>query len=591
MVGSRVSGYLSNNHYLPFDKLTIPSIPLDFMRTTKGVIYSAGDRVVYKLKNDSISQVGSFNVRINSIFEVSNDVFLFGTNNGAYLFDERTQKLSLYCNQLKDVRVDDIEMFNHNYCFATRGKGLLLMQNNTCRWIGQMEGLPSNLIHKITVDNNTIWCATNNGISRIAFSDVPLFKYSISNINSKDGLASNEVHDLTILRDTLYAATGEGISVFNKKNNFFNAVAPQIYFTSLRINGTDTITSHYYRFPYWMNNIRIGFEALSYKSSGDINYRYLLSNNEDSINNITKNREAEFLSLNPGNYTFTVSAVNSSGIASVKPAVIHFVIQKPFWQEWWFRLLIVALIAVTVSALVRRYIKRIKRQEKIKTEFNKQLIQFEMKALRAQMNPHFIFNVMNSIQDYILKNDAVSAQKYLTKFARLVRLILDNSIKAEVVLQEELKAAQLYVELEQQRFENKFEFIMEVDEMVDAEQIVLPAMIIQPYLENGIKHGIRHLTANGKLILNIVKEGHHIIISIEDNGVGRTESAKRNLTNVRDHVSYGTVITSKRIDAYNRAFDSDISATVIDLTNENGEAIGTKILVSIPIRYKPLAES
>ena len=169
--------------------------------------------------------------------------------------------------------------------------------------------------------------------------------------------------------------------------------------------------------------------------------------------------------------------------------------------------------------------------------------------------------------------------------------ILDNSIKAEVVLQEELKAAQLYVELEQQRFENKFEFKMQVDDMVDAEQIVLPAMIIQPHLENAIKHGIGHLKTPGKLSLNIIRKDHTILISIEDNGVGRTASAKSNLTNVRDHVSYGTVITAKRIDAYNRAFNSDITSIVLDLKNAEGEATGTRIEVSVPIKYRPLYEA
>ncbi len=585
-VGSRISGYILKGEFRPFNKLNIPSIPLDLIKSQNGFIYGGGDRVLYKIKEDSIVQIGSFTIRVNCVYQISESEFLLGCNSGAYLFNEQERNIKLYCDELKDVRIDDIELFKNHLCFATRGKGLLLKQKDSFKWINQSNGLASNLVHKIIADADNLWCATNNGVSQITFSNINYFQFRINNVNIKDGLSSNEIHDITILNDTLFAATSEGISLFSTHHNFINQVLPAVYFTSLRVNNIDTTPSGYCKFPHNFNNIRIGFEAPTFKSIGDIRYHYLLTEDDDSIINTTQSREAEFLALNPGNYVFTVFAVNGTREINSQPKVLKFTILKPFWQQWWFRAVIALCLAIILYCLMTRHINRIRKEEEIKTAFNKQLVQFEMKALRAQMNPHFIFNVINSIQDYILKNDARSAQKYLTKFARLVRLILDNSVKSEVVLQEELKAAELYIELEQQRFENKFEFILHVDENVDTTQVILPAMIIQPYLENAIKHGIRHLSSPGKLILNVTQENTYINIIIEDNGVGRAASAEKNKTNVREHVSYGIIITAKRMEAYNVAYNSDISSTVTDLTDENGIPAGTRIVVRIPVKYK-----
>ncbi len=589
-MGSRVSGYLFKNQFYPFIKKEVPSVPLCAIKSINGNIYFAGDKAFYRIRNDTVFQLGKMNFRINDIYEIRSGLYLLGSNSGAFLFDENTESISLYSEQLKDVRIDDISFFKGYYCFSTRGKGLLLNRNNTFIWINEKDGLASNLVHKAVVSDNSIWCATNNGVCQIIFDNLVEGQFKIRNINARDGLPSNEIHDILILHDTLFVSTSDGLSYFHSKTIFSKSVIPSMFFTSLRVNNIDTLPKAYHNFSYNFNNIRIGFEAPAFKNTSDIVYHYVLTNSIDSIFSNTKIREVDFLSLSPGNYTFSVTAVHVSEGISSKPILMKFTISNPYWQMWWFQLIIILIIAVLVSAMIKRQIRVIKKREETKTAFNKQLIQFEIKALRAQMNPHFIFNVINSIQDYILKNDARSAQKYLTKFARLVRLILDNSIKSEVVLAEELKLAELYIELEQQRFENKFEFLLRVEEEVDTEEIVLPAMIIQPYLENAIKHGIRYLPKQGRLILKIVKRNQSIIITIEDNGVGRAASAESNKTSVREHVSYGTIITSKRIDAYNMAYSSNITAEIVDLKDADLSATGTRIILSVPIKYKQMQE-
>jgi len=224
----------------------------------------------------------------------------------------------------------------------------------------------------------------------------------------------------------------------------------------------------------------------------------------------------------------------------------------------------------------------VRKEEEWKAELDRQLLVLESKALRAQMNPHFIFNVMNSIQDYILKNDSKSAQRYLTKFARLVRMILDNSLESEVLLVDELKANSLYVELEQQRFNDKFDFRYEVDPELETRSIRIPPMLIQPFLENAIKHGIGHLQRKGILLLKASLEHSDVVIVIEDNGVGRKAAEEWSSQNVKDHHSYGSLITGKRVEALNAMLHLNISLVVEDLIDVNDMAIGTRVVLRFP---------
>ena len=450
--------------------------------------------------------------------------------------------------------------------------------------IDASNGLCSNIIHQLAVSEDAIWCASFNGISKVTLKDND--STVINNIGISEGLPNIEINDIAILNDTVWVASKNAISFFSTNTDFTNIVPPLLHFTSFTVNNIDRSISDHYQLPYQSNFINIGFEALSFKSKGKINYKYVLINETDSLVSTTTNRRVEFLSLEPGNYTLQVNAMNNSGIWSVHPARLQFTILQPFWQRWWFQLFIVLFTSALIYIIVKRRIAGVRKQEKIKTDFNKQIVLLEMKALRSQMNPHFVFNVMNSIQDYILKNDAKSAQKYLTKFARLVRLILDNSVEGEVVLQDELKAASLYVELEQQRFDYSFQFVMDVAELLEVDELLIPSMIIQPYLENSIKHGISHLEKEGKIILTVSKKEEVVLISITDNGVGRTAAAEWNKMNVREHISHGSTITANRIAAYNIAHNTHIQTTISDLMDSSGKIAGTRVEVSIPVKYK-----
>jgi len=210
--------------------------------------------------------------------------------------------------------------------------------------------------------------------------------------------------------------------------------------------------------------------------------------------------------------------------------------------------------------------------------------EIEMRALRAQMNPHFIFNSLNSINKYILKSDHTNASRYLTRFAKLIRLILDNSNSKEVALSDELEALRLYIEMESLRFTNKFEYEIIVNENVSADTLQVPPLIIQPYVENAIWHGLLHREAGGRLLVAISTTNDNMLqCVVEDNGIGRARAKELKSKSATNNKSLGMKLTEERINMLNQYTSLDASIRIIDLENDAGEAAGTKVILTIPV--------
>ncbi len=205
-------------------------------------------------------------------------------------------------------------------------------------------------------------------------------------------------------------------------------------------------------------------------------------------------------------YTFKVKASNNDGIWNDKGLSINIFIKPPFWQTWWFYALVTVLTgSVSLDPIQIPSRANPEMKKSLKTEFNKKLADVEMTALRAQMNPHFLFNCLNSINRFIVRNDAETASNYLTKFSRLIRLILQNSKSSTITLRNELEALKLYIELEEMRFENRFDYSIHVDDNIEVEFVEVPPLLLQPYVENAIWHGLMHKESKGKLTIDDYK--------------------------------------------------------------------------------------
>ncbi len=259
----------------------------------------------------------------------------------------------------------------------------------------------------------------------------------------------------------------------------------------------------------------------------------------------------------------------------------------------WIAVVVFPVLATTlaVAAMLgyRLYLYRVRqacREEKLNAEFERRLADVEMSALRAQMNPHFLFNCLNSIDSFIIKNEARKASEYLNNFARLIRLILRNSRVSYVSLKDELEAVELYLQMENLRFRDKFTYEVRIEDSLDLSSINIPPMLIQPYIENAIWHGLMHKEdkSRGKVTFSMIRENGFLKCIIEDNGIGRDRArelrARRPLGGQRSH---GMHMTGDRINIINKLYNSNTSVTVVDLRDEQQQPLGTRVELSIPV--------
>jgi sensor histidine kinase YesM len=238
-----------------------------------------------------------------------------------------------------------------------------------------------------------------------------------------------------------------------------------------------------------------------------------------------------------------------------------------------------SVLSLTVILRVRA----IKKKQQLEFERKVEISRIELKALRSQMNPHFIFNSLNSIQHYIFNSKTDEAIKYLSKFAKLVRIILNNSNKPTVTVGEDIDALKLYLELEQMRFEEKFDYEVIVDPSVDLDYDIMPPLLTQPYVENAILHGLNPKPEKGMLTITLTSENNFLICTIVDNGIGRKKSSeiKHTMPGTK-HKSLGMKITEDRLRILNEVNNSKLSVNIIDLM-QGDVALGTKVELFIPI--------
>ncbi len=221
--------------------------------------------------------------------------------------------------------------------------------------------------------------------------------------------------------------------------------------------------------------------------------------------------------------------------------------------------------------------------KQVKAEFARQIAESEMSALRAQMNPHFIFNVLNSINRYIMLNDSEVASRYLTQFARLIRLVLENSKTAKVSLEADMEALRLYINMEKLRFLDKFDYSIEVDDDIDQQFTQIPPLLIQPYVENAIWHGLMQKENGGLLTIHLKAQNEHLLlVTIEDNGIGREQSALLKSKTAVSHKSHGLQMTKDRIAIVNRLYGIQTEVAIEDMMHD-AKPLGTRVTLTIPI--------
>jgi len=346
--------------------------------------------------------------------------------------------------------------------------------------------------------------------------------------------------------------------------------------------------------PYNLNRFESELGMLDFTPNRKIQYEYRLVNYDKEWTKTGTRNYIVYANIPPGDYILEYTAINLNNIAAQKIVNrIPIEILAPWWQQWWFRTLAVLSLAALAYQIYTNYrdkklrlLRQEERERKI-VEMNRQMNEMRLMAIRSQMNPHFIFNCLNSIQKMIVVEDVNGAYQYLSKFSKLLRLVLDNSEKNFISLSREMEMNSLYFELESLRFKKSFEYKIDIDESIDPETTQVPSLLLQPFIENAIWHGLMHREGEKRLWIQFSKKDNQLLCTIEDNGVGREYSAAIKAQKLGTHYfeSKGTKLSEQRIELLNQQLEGRAAIKITDLKNGNG-AIGTRVTIELPLQTK-----
>lgn len=445
----------------------------------------------------------------------------------------------------------------------------------------ERDGLAGNIACGILEDNRgRLWISTTRGLSLFDRRSRRFTTYAL-----QDGFYIHEFHFKSCYKDEagrLYFGGANGVLSFHPDSIEDNHHIPPVMITSFKVYGHERILSgagiDEIRLDHDSNFFSLGFAALDFTNSRRNHYRYRLEGVDDQWRETDGlHPRADYTNIPPGSYTFQVIGANSDGIWNSTGASIRVIIEPAYWQSWWFRggamLLALGLAAAAITARIRSI--------RTKGMLERKMVEFQLKALRAQMNPHFIFNSLNSILLFILDHDINAAHRYLTKFANLMRSTLEHSKSEAVPLADELSVLECYLELEAVRLNHSFTYRIDVAPDIDGKAVMIPPMLIQPYVENSITHGLRPARAGGEITIAVRVEGSSIVISITDNGIGRTRAA--NARGTTTHRSRGMSVTRERLEILGSLSNQCYELDVIDLTGDEGLPLGTRVNIRIPV--------
>lgn len=501
-------------------------------------------------------------VRLNAAISYIDSSLILGTNDGLYTFNDNQFDKFEVCTNLLNIRINDIKKYAGIYYLATMGNGLVIWDGlDHFYQINARDGLVSDNLERLYIDEKgNIYTCTYNGLSILKLKSDK--SYQIENYSTSNGLPSNEVNEITCIGNQIYVATSKGIAVISGLRPVAKSHKPLIVKTTIN---EDALALQSKSLSYKENNINIEFHTVDYNLEGNILYRYKINNQEWQT---TSSTLLGLVDLVPGKYHIDIQSMNTDSKWS-ESTPISFIIRKPFWQTWYFRSAVLGVFLFLIFRIYKLYIHRLKEKSIIQDKINN----LQRSALQAQMNPHFIFNCLNSIQNYIVRNDKDIAMEYLTKFARLIRQYLNTSNTELVTLEDEISMLDNYLKLEQMRFNHNFSYTFEVNPNIDVTSVKIPPMLVQPFAENAVLHGMSFVTTGGIINLKFDQSSEFLHIMIKDNGRGFKSSSPDKLRS-----SLGVSITQKRLQYINDNTDSNYNITT--KSDENGTEINIFIKIA-----------
>ena len=490
--------------------------------------------------------------------------------------------------------------------------GLYLLDPNTLaiKEVNFGNGFTSRNINFLTsLPDSTILVGTNNGLYRLQVEDFHKGgMLKTKHYTNFEGLKSTETNQNAVFFDghSVWFGTTSGVVKFDPyRDPFSTQVAPALNISKVQLFLQDVDWSkkadsvsvrtglpQNLTLRHNENYLTFYYSGIYLTNPDKVKYRYMLEGADAKWLGPTDSRSVTYAYLPHGRYSFRIEAYSEDEPELVNSVHFDFQITPPFYLTWWFFILMGLLI---VGIFYVFYMNRIKKEHRkratLQLEFQSRLMELESQSLNSSMNRHFIFNSLNSIQYYINMQDRKSANRYLTSFAKLIRKNLDSSQKNETSLADELSRLELYLSLEQMRFQGRFDYSFNIDETLDTDLVQIPAMMLQPFLENSIWHGILPVEKHGVISLNISQSGDAVCIEIIDNGIGFETSISQKKSSSNMHISKGMEITENRIELYRKmtGLKYEVDGPE-ELKNEEGVTLGTTVKIFLPKPKFAIAE-
>ncbi|MEJ7682326.1 MAG: histidine kinase [Segetibacter sp.] len=383
----------------------------------------------------------------------------------------------------------------------------------------------------------------------------------------------------------------DGYTVFNPLRVADDTFSPSVALTGIRINNIPADYGYPASpfkaainsvgkivLPYTQNFLTFEFAALEYNITEKLQYRYKLEGLNENWVNAGNDNVATYTRISPGHYTLMINATNTAGKWSSHIKTLSVIIEPPFWKTWWFTALWVLAVAGIIYLIIINRIKKVRKEEQQKAAFEREASELKAEALRAQMNPHFIFNCLNSIKALIQEDNKQQAVTYLTTFSKLIRNQL-NTAQREISLYEELETCRLYTQLEALRFSSKIVCEFKIDENVDTHSLKVPPLILQPFIENAIWHGVLP-KESGKVKISVTGKDDFIQCAIEDDGIGRETSMRSKCQTSVTYQSKGMKLVQGRLSLHNVINNQGGTIELIDKQDARHNPAGTLIIVT-----------
>ncbi len=456
--------------------------------------------------------------------------------------------------------------------------------------------LTSSVIYLLKAQKNHLLIGTSNGLERLNLQN--FYQNNIFqsiHYGKEEGFTPLECNQNAICIDSLdrvWMGTINGAVIYDAKEDKIKPIAPYSHITDIKLFNQSQNWKEYsedldsiYQLPTELvlpsskNYLTFDFKGVQHRNPKGIDYQFMLDNLDEEWSPPIEKTSATYTNLSPNTYTFKVRSKNKNGIWTNPPASFTFTIKQPFWKRWYFIVAMCLLLGLFLFALYARRVNYIKD----KAAFNSHIAELKLQAVRAQMNPHFIFNTLNSIQKHILIDDPEIAAEHLHKFSKLIRITLENSKHNSIPLNQEIERVKNYIALEQLRFKNNFHFDVQIDPALDLNETLIPPVLFQPYLENAIWHGLMHKKGERILSLKIKIVLNQLFCYITDNGIGR-EAAAQYQKHESHNESMGMKLSEDRLHLLNTLDPSkQYHVSVEDLYDSANKPQGTKVELILPL--------